>query len=85
MSSNAGENNYNDGVKGIITDRFSFEYFITNDFLYVDKTMYAYELVESDKNFFFVSRPRRFGKSLFCSMLHSIFDGRKDLFKGGCI
>ena len=82
MSSNAGENNYNDGVKGISTDRFSLEYFITNDFLYVDKTMYAYELVESDKNFFFVSRPRRFGKSLFCSMLHSIFDGRKDLFKG---
>ncbi len=82
MSSNAGENNYNDGVKGIITDRFSFEYFITNDFLYVDKTMYAYELVESDKNFFFVSRPRRFGKSLFCSTLHSIFDGKRDLFKG---
>ena len=82
MSSNAGENNYTDSMKGIITDRFSFEYFITNDFLYVDKTMYAYELVESDKNFFFVSRPRRFGKSLFCSTLHSIFDGRKDLFKG---
>ena len=82
MSSNAGENNYTDSMKGIITDRFSFEYFITNDFLYVDKTMYAYELVESDKNFFFVSRPRRFGKSLFCSTLHSIFDGKKDLFKG---
>ena len=82
MSSNAGENNYTDSMKGIITDRFSFEYFITNDFLYVDKTMYAYELVESDKNFFFVSRPRRFGKSLFCSTLHAIFDGRRDLFKG---
>ena len=83
MSSNAGENNYNDGVKGISTDRFSLEYFITNDLLYVDKTMYAYELISSaDKNFFFVSRPRRFGKSLFCSTLHSIFDGRKDLFKG---
>ena len=39
MSSNAGENNYNDGVKGISTDRFSLEYFITNDLLYVDKTM----------------------------------------------
>ncbi len=83
MSSNAGENNYNDGVKGISTDRFSFEYFIANNLLYVDKTMYAYELINSaDKNFFFVSRPRRFGKSLFCSTLHSIFDGRRDLFKG---
>ena len=83
MSSNAGENNYTDSMKGISTDRFSFEYFITNDLLYVDKTMYAYELVSSaDKNFFFVSRPRRFGKSLFCSTLHAIFDGKKDLFKG---
>ena len=83
MSSNTGENNYNDGVKGISTDRFSLEYFITNDLLYVDKTMYAYELISSaDKNFFFVSRPRRFGKSLFCSTLHSIFDGKRDLFNG---
>ena len=74
---------YTDSMKGISTDRFSLEYFITNDLLYVDKTMYAYELISSaDKNFFFVSRPRRFGKSLFCSTLHSIFDGRKDLFKG---
>ena len=62
MSSKAGENNYTDSMKGISTDRFSLEYFITNDLLYVDKTMYAYELVSSaDKNFFFVSRPRRFG------------------------
>ena len=53
---------YTDSMKGISTDRFSLEYFITNDLLYVDKTMYAYELISSaDKNFFFVSRPRRFG------------------------
>ena len=83
MSSNAGENNYTDSMKGISTDRFSLEYFIANDLLYVDKTMYAYELVSSaDKNFFFVSRPRRFGKSLFCSTLHAIFDGKRDLFNG---
>ena len=69
-------------VKRIITDRFSFEYFITRDMLYVDKTMYAYKLAASDGNFFFLSRPRRFGKSLFCSTLHALFDGRKDLFKG---
>ena len=50
--------------------------------LYVDKTMYAYKLAASEGNFFFLSRPRRFGKSLFCSTLHALFDGRKDLFKG---
>ena len=72
-----------DEMKGISTDRFSFEYFIENDLLYVDKTRYVYDLVRyPDRNFFFLSRPRRFGKSLFCSTLHSLFDGRKDLFKG---
>ena len=74
---------YTDSMKGISTDRFSLEYFITNDLLYVDKTMYAYEFVRSaEENFFFLSRPRRFGKSLFCSTLHAVFEGRKDLFKG---
>ena len=70
-------------MKGISTDRFSFEYFIRNDLLYVDKTMYVHDLVSHpERNFFFLSRPRRFGKSLFCSTLHALFDGRKDLFKG---
>ena len=74
---------YNNDVKGISTDRFSFEYFIRNDLLYVDKTMYVHDLVSHpERNFFFLSRPRRFGKSLFCSTLHALFDGRKDLFKG---
>ena len=74
---------YNNDVKRIITDRFSFEYFIRNDLLYVDKTMYVHDLVSHpERNFFFLSRPRRFGKSLFCSTLHALFDGRKDLFKG---
>ena len=75
---------YNDDMKGIKTDSFTFEDFVKNDdILYVDKTEYAYSLVSNkpDKRFFFVSRPRRYGKSLFCSMLHAIFDGRKELFR----
>ena len=75
--------NYNDYMRTITTSLFSFEAFRTGDTLYVDKTMYAYRLVtNSRKNFFFLSRPRRFGKSLFCSMLHALFEGKKELFKG---
>ena len=76
---------YNDDcMKGIKTDSSTFEDFVKNDdILYVDKTECTYRLVSNkpDKRFFFVSRPRRYGKSLFCSMLHAIFDGRKELFK----
>ncbi len=83
MSSYANESVYNDCVKGISIDRSSFEYSRINDLLYVDKTMFVYELVKSkDRNFFFLSRPRRFGKSLFCSTLHALFDGKRELFDG---
>lgn len=83
MSSYANESVYNDCVKGISIDRSSFEYSRINDLLYVDKTMFVYELVKSkDRNFFFLSRPRRFGKSLFCSTLHALFDGKRELFEG---
>ncbi len=74
---------YNNDVKGVTTDIFKFEEIIRCDLLYVDKTKYIYDLVGSmDRRFFFLSRPRRFGKSLFCSTLHALFDGRRDLFKG---
>ena len=49
--------------------------------LYVDKTQYIHTMTELSK-YIFLSRPRRFGKSLLVSMLHSYFEGRKDLFKG---
>ncbi|TAE03446.1 MAG: AAA family ATPase, partial [Bacteroidetes bacterium] len=52
-----------------------------NNLLYVDKTEYAYRLIESNP-FCFLSRPRRFGKSLFLSMLKEIFLGKKHLFEG---
>ncbi len=49
--------------------------------VYVDKTMYALHLIESSKSNF-LSKPRRFGKSLFLSTLESIFLGKKELFEG---
>ncbi len=49
--------------------------------LYVDKTEYVYKLVKASK-YYFLSRPRRFGKSLLLSTLHAYFDGAKELFEG---
>lgn len=51
------------------------------DMLYVDKTEYVYHMASSGK-FFFLSRPRRFGKSLLVSTFQSYFEGKKELFKG---
>lgn len=49
-------------------------------YLYVDKTDYIYQL--SKGKYFFLSRPRRFGKSLFLSTLEAYYQGRRELFKG---
>ena len=53
----------------------------TKDYLYIDKTKEAFELIESGTKFYFLSRPRRFGKSLFLTTLKSIFEGKKELFE----
>lgn len=50
-------------------------------FVYVDKTDLLYRLVK-DGTIYFLSRPRRFGKSLLVSTLKYYFNGEKDLFKG---
>jgi len=55
---------------------------ILNDYLYVDKTEKIFDLVNNPKGVYFLSRPRRFGKSLLISTLNEIFEGNKDLFKG---
>ena len=74
---------YNEDMKGITTDNASFEFFRKNDVLYVDKTEFIYKLQCAwPRRFFFISRPRRFGKSLFCNTLESLFKGNKELFKG---
>ena len=52
------------------------------NYLYIDKTEYVYRMTHSSAKYMFLSRPRRFGKSLLTSTLHSYFSGRKDLFHG---
>ena len=74
---------YNEDMKGITTDNSSFELFRKYDALYVDKTEFICRLLSVwPKRFFFISRPRRFGKSLFCDTLKNIFEGNKELFRG---
>ena len=58
-----------------------FETLINNNCYYVDKTPFICDLVQKGK-FFFLSRPRRFGKSLFISTIKAAFEGKKHLFKG---
>ena len=60
----------------------TFTEIITKDYLYIDKTKEAYDLIESGTKFYFLSRPRRFGKSLFLSTLKEIFEANKKLFEG---
>lgn len=52
------------------------------NYLYIDKTGYVYRMTNSNSKYIFLSRPRRFGKSLLTSTLHSYFEGRKELFEG---
>ena len=52
------------------------------DYLYIDKTEYIYRMTHADAKYMFLSRPRRFGKSLLVSTLHAYFEGRKELFEG---
>ena len=59
----------------------TFEHIIKNGFVYVDKTDMVYALATEGKTYF-LSRPRRFGKSLLLSTLRAYFEGKKELFKG---
>ena len=61
---------------------YTFENLITGDFLYVDKTEFIWNLVRPGRGMYFLSRPRRFGKSLTVSTLEAVFQGKKELFKG---
>ena len=59
----------------------TFEKIRENDMLYIDKTEYIWNMIHLS-NYIFLSRPRRFGKSLLVSTLQAYYEGRKDLFKG---
>ena len=60
----------------------TFEKLREGDYLYVDKTQWVYNLTHSGGNYFFLSRPRRFGKSLLLTTLKAYFEGKKNLFEG---
>jgi len=59
----------------------TFSKIIEGDYLYIDKTEIARSLIDSYQ-YVFLSRPRRFGKSLFLDTLHNIFEGHQELFRG---
>ncbi len=60
----------------------TFEEIREKKYLYIDKTQYIVDYREKGMKFIFLSRPRRFGKSLFASTLQAYFEGRKELFEG---
>ena len=59
----------------------NFEQIREDGYVYIDKTALIYDLVANGK-IYFLSRPRRFGKSLLISTLENYFLGRKELFRG---
>lgn len=59
----------------------NFEDLRNNDCVYIDKTALIYHLTHTNK-IYFLSRPRRFGKSLLVSTLEAYFSGKKELFEG---
>ena len=60
----------------------TFSELVRGGYVYIDKTALIYGMVHSDGKYFFLSRPRRFGKSLLTSTFQAYFEGRSDLFKG---
>ena len=69
-------------MKDITSYVFSFEELMQGNFLYVDKSEYIWQLIRPSSAGYFLSRPRRFGKSLTVSTLKAVFEGKKELFKG---
>ncbi len=68
-------------LKEIIIDKSSLEWIVRSNGLYIDKTKYILSLIRRG-TYFFLSRPRRFGKSLLIDTLENIFKGNRELFKG---
>ena len=69
-------------MKNLTSSVYSFEKLRTEDYLYVDKTEFIWNLINPAGESYFLSRPRRFGKSLTISTLKAVFEGKKELFKG---
>jgi len=73
---------YNSFMKNLPIGIQTFSKLIDGDYLYVDKTKSIYDLISGGKEYYFLSRPRRFGKSVLISTLAELFRGNKELFKG---
>ena len=73
--------NRNGGLKRLPVGIQTFSEVMDLDCLYIDKTKYMWDMIHLSK-YVFLSRPRRFGKSLLVSTLQSYFEGKKELFKG---
>ena len=69
-------------MKDTTTSVYNFEKLRREGYLYVDKTEYIWQLINPAGESYFLSRPRRFGKSLTVSTLKAVFEGKKELFKG---
>ena len=69
-------------MKNLTSSVYSFEKLVNEGYLYVDKTEYIWQLINHVGESYFLSRPRRFGKSLTLSTLKAVFEGKKELFKG---
>jgi len=69
-------------MKQLPTGVQEFEYIRKKDALYVDKTGMIYDIVSGVRKQFFLSRPRRFGKTLMCWTLDALFSGKRELFEG---
>ena len=68
-------------MKRLPIARAEFKSFTTENFCYVDKTHFIKQLSEKSNKYIFLSRPRRFGKSLFVDTLRAAYAGEKELFK----
>ena len=69
-------------MKNLTTSIYDFEKLRTAGYLYIDKTEYLWHLIDPPGESYFLSRPRRFGKSLLVSTLKAVFQGKKELFQG---
>ena len=69
-------------MKDITSSVYNFEKLRREGYLYVDKTEFIWDLINPAGESYFLSRPRRFGKSLTVSTLKAVFEGKKELFKG---
>ena len=68
-------------MKDLTSSVYSFEKLRKEGYLYIDKTEFIWKLIHPAGESYFLSRPRRFGKSLTVSTLKAVFEGKKELFK----